>query len=100
MVLGRLVLFKFLSDNLNVANVLSDGHTLILKALLDGQSCLAFFLLTGKLLLGISKLILKLLLLSIGSSLSVVVLAQVTLLFLNLGHQHFLLLSQHFIFLQ
>ena len=100
MVLGRLVLFKFLYDNLNVTNVLSDGHALLLEALLDGQSCLALFLVAGNFLLGISQLLLKLLLLTIGSSLSVVVLAQVALLFLNLGHEHLLLLSQHLVFLQ
>merc|ERR1712155_237503 len=89
---GPLLLAQLLDDNLKISNVLLDGHSLQLKSLLVIGGINSCLLSLGKLLSGFSQSNLKISLLAGDGGLSLVVLAQVTLLSLNLLDESLLLL--------
>merc|ERR1712155_142021 len=89
---STLLLAQLLDDNLKISNVLLDGHSLQLKSLLVIGGINSCLLSLGKLLSGFSQSNLKISLLAGDGGLSLVVLAQVTLLSLYLLDESLLLL--------
>ena len=97
---GSLLLAQFLDDDLQVSDIFLDGGRLLLQGFLIVGGVSPGLLGLGELIGGASQSHLQLSLLAGDLSLSLVVLAQVTLLSLDLLDQSFLLVLNDLILLQ